>query len=1262
MAGWKTNDMLSGLPGILNLAAAGGTDLAVASDIVTDGLTGLGLTANDSSKFVDIMAATITNANTNVEMMGETLKYAGPVAGSLGIKMEDLSLAIGLMGNAGIKSSQAGTALRGGLTNLVKPTDNMEAAMKKYGVSIKKTSDGSVDFMATIKLLRDKLGGLEETTQANVLATIFGKEAMSGWAAVVNASEADFNKLNTAISNSEGKAKELAEVMQQNLGGSIDNMKSALEGALKDGFEAMLPVLEKVVKSITNVAKWFSSLDEEAQRNIVTMAGIAAAIGPLLIAVGQLIVVGGNAVTLFGKLSTAGGKTAKVVGLLKNGFKLLGGTTGIGAAILAVTVAVKAFKELDKQMQKETIPSINSVIDNMSNLSDETKDAVKPFLELGQTVETEFMKMNASGVVMTSEMKTSVIKNLDEMTSGVSESITKSKDEAVKGLESMFNATVSITEEEKIQIVEKTKEAYDSKVETITNSKDKINEILNIALSENRELNIEEENQIRTHYKNIKDISLESMISSKEELLAIKKELNIHSKELSAQQASDVIKEATKQRDESVEAAKNEYEKRLEYASILRAEGGKENEALAKKVIEEAKRMKNEQITQANLAADSVIASARTQAGEYVKNIDYMTGEVLNGWDKLNFDLIEMMSNFTNSILESSQDLGAGTQILFNQMKVGLLDFVLSSIEWWRELPFTDSDAFNGIYENCKKSLDETKNYIDAKNKEIEELSLFRSLPGKVKDNMTKVQDVLESHFKVPMEQLLFDTQIWSNMTADEFYKLPQEVQQALRSIDQSLVETGENGLGAFLSKSQMMADGVIFSFDQLDKDTQLTMSNVEQSLMDLNGINLEQFVLQCVTAADGGKTAFEDLPQGVKGSINEINNQLVNRHGLTLEQFILNTKKATGEYKEAIDKDTKEAAQNADKNTKELENKVDTNTKGAKEKGNKNTKGLEINIDTNTKNAKDKADKNTKDLSNNTDKNTKDASNKADTNTKDLAKKVDTNTKDANNKAKSNMDKAAKDVGTATSNMAKEAKKGTGEVAKNTDSDMKKANKSVQQSATDMYNGSKKSYSKMADVARDEGTRMYKGVTTSAQKMSDKARSSATEMYKGVTTSTSRMADKAISDWNRIRNAYSKPISGTVTKTTVNKTIARGEGNTRSVIYDDIAMINNIRTAPRLKVPDISDFDISGRYYNITSTDTTPLIKSKMEKENLLKDIKDIFSKHNNISDDESNVVVNIYNPKISSENDMKKIVEVINKELYKIQIRSRKSKGVIT
>lgn len=305
MAGWKTEDMMAGLPGVLDLAAAGGTDLALTSDIVTDGLTGLGLTAKDTGMFVDVMAATCANSNTSVELMGETLKYVGPVAGALGIEMDDLSLAIGLMGNAGIKGSQAGTALRAGLTNLVKPTDQMQAAMEKYGVELVKNSDGSINLMGTMENLRSTLGGLDQATQAQALATIFGKEAMSGWAAIVNASEGDFNKLTEAIANSEGKAKEMAETMQDNLKGSIDNMKSAFEGVLITIGERLIPIFRKLIDNITNLLTWFNNLNPAIQNVIIVVGGLLAAVGPLLLIIGKLSIVLGKGITAITKFGLA---------------------------------------------------------------------------------------------------------------------------------------------------------------------------------------------------------------------------------------------------------------------------------------------------------------------------------------------------------------------------------------------------------------------------------------------------------------------------------------------------------------------------------------------------------------------------------------------------------------------------------------------------------------------------------------------------------------------------------------------------------------------------------------------------------------------------------------------------------------------------------------------------------------------------------------------------------------------------------------------
>ena len=322
MAGWKTQDMISGLPGLLSLASASNTDLALTADIVTDGLTSMGLSAKDTDKFVDIMAATCSNANTNVELMGETLKYVGPVAGSLGIEMDDLSVAIGLMGNAGIKGSNAGTALRAGLTNLVKPTKEMANAMKKYGVELVTNKDGSVDLMGTMTNLRTVLGELDQTTQAQALSAIFGKEAMSGWAAIVNASEGDFNKLSSAIANSDGTAKSMSDTMQQGMNGALTQMKSALEGVAITIGERLTPFMEKLADGVSKVCDWFQNLSPTTQTFIMIVAGLLALLGPLLVLIG-------GAITLFANLSIVAGALGISIG-------------AVCAPILAVIAAIVA--------------------------------------------------------------------------------------------------------------------------------------------------------------------------------------------------------------------------------------------------------------------------------------------------------------------------------------------------------------------------------------------------------------------------------------------------------------------------------------------------------------------------------------------------------------------------------------------------------------------------------------------------------------------------------------------------------------------------------------------------------------------------------------------------------------------------------------------------------------------------------------------------------------------------------------------------------
>ena len=303
MAGWKTEDMLSGIEGVMNLAAASGEDLATTSDIVTDALTAFGLTAKDSGHFADILAAASSNANTNVSMMGETFKYCAPIAGALGFSAEDTAEAIGLMANAGIKGSQAGTSLRTIMNNLSGEVKICGSSIGEVTVATT-NADGSMrDLSDILADCRTAFSGLSESEKAAAAESLVGKNAMSGFLALMNAGEADITKLSSAIDNCDGSAASMAETMNDNLAGQLQILKSQLEELAISFGELLMPAIRTIVGWIQKFVDWLNSMDEGTRKVIVTIALVAAAIGPILIIVGKVISAVGTIMTLVPKLA-----------------------------------------------------------------------------------------------------------------------------------------------------------------------------------------------------------------------------------------------------------------------------------------------------------------------------------------------------------------------------------------------------------------------------------------------------------------------------------------------------------------------------------------------------------------------------------------------------------------------------------------------------------------------------------------------------------------------------------------------------------------------------------------------------------------------------------------------------------------------------------------------------------------------------------------------------------------------------------------------
>lgn len=252
MAGWKTEDMLNGIEGIMSLAAASGEDLATTSDIVTDALTAFGMTAKDSSRFADVLAVASSNANTNVSMMGETFKYVGAASGALGYSIEDVALGIGLMANAGIKASQAGTELNSIFTRLSTNTNGARDAIEALGISFYNSDGSARSYGSVLTELRAATKNMTQEQKINFANTVAGQRAQAGLLAMLNATEEDYNKLTDAIENCDGAAAAMADTMLDNLAGDMTLLQSAVEGVKISIGERLTPYMRQFVQFITS--------------------------------------------------------------------------------------------------------------------------------------------------------------------------------------------------------------------------------------------------------------------------------------------------------------------------------------------------------------------------------------------------------------------------------------------------------------------------------------------------------------------------------------------------------------------------------------------------------------------------------------------------------------------------------------------------------------------------------------------------------------------------------------------------------------------------------------------------------------------------------------------------------------------------------------------------------------------------------------------------------------------------------------------------
>ncbi len=417
MAGWNTKQMKAGIEGVMYLAGATGEDLASTSDIVTDALTAFGMKANETNRFVNVLAQAANRSNTDVGKMGETFKYVAPVAGALGYNIEDTSVAIGLMANNGIKASSAGTSLRSWMSRMSAPSKETAGAMEKLGISMTDSSGKMKSLDTLMRETRDSFSGLTKAQKSQYASILAGKNGMSGLLAIVNSSDSDFNKLTKAINNSDGACKKMYKTAQNNLVGQLTTLKSKVESIGIAFGERMTPYVKKVTEWVGKAADKFAALSTKQQDMIVRVALVVAAIGPALV--------------IFGTMTKTIGGVVKAVGNVGKAFKMFKTVAGLVATpagtVIAVLVALIAagvlvYKNWDKiqesakrvfgvvrkvfndcgasgkQMRRNLEPVGKKFVEIKENVSNLYKSA-KPYIDgLGEAVRFVFVGVIGSGI------------------------------------------------------------------------------------------------------------------------------------------------------------------------------------------------------------------------------------------------------------------------------------------------------------------------------------------------------------------------------------------------------------------------------------------------------------------------------------------------------------------------------------------------------------------------------------------------------------------------------------------------------------------------------------------------------------------------------------------------------------------------------------------------------------------------------------------------------------------------------------------------
>ena len=636
-AGFSVGEIMSAMPGMLDLAASGGLEVGIAADIAGSALRGFSIDASQAGHVADVLAKAAADTNADVEGMGQALKYAAPPAHALGMSIEEVAASVGILSNAGIKGEASGTMLRSSLVSLASPSKDAAELMKDLGFNAFDAQGKMLPFKDVIDKLKLSTKKLSDEKKADALATMFGKEALSGMMVLMDAGGPRIDELTKSFKGADGAAKAMADTMLDNTKGSLEAMKGSVETAAIKLSTALAPTITKVAEKVTELANKFAELSPETQETIVKTLALAAALGPIILITGKVVTAGSAIVGVMGSIAGAAGAASVATA----GAGVAVGTAGTGAAAaallfsplgLAIAGVGLAAVGTAYMLNQKVIPAVDLF---GGQVSVATEKAVTAYMDLDNKASVSLLSFGANSTTITGAIAKDMTTTFQTMGTQIKAGRDKHYTEDLANLTKFYTDQGTLNTADAQNTLAKMKENNSLSNLVTDQGLREIAEIMAKAAAANRSATQTELDQIAAIKATMQAQAIGALSASVTEQDVILERARIQAKNITTQQASEVIAASARQRDETIKQANAEYQGVVDSIARQRAEGVAISNDEAAMMIAAAERKRSQSISKAQDMHYQVVDELGRQNADVVTKLNQGDGSIKTWWQSL---------------------------------------------------------------------------------------------------------------------------------------------------------------------------------------------------------------------------------------------------------------------------------------------------------------------------------------------------------------------------------------------------------------------------------------------------------------------------------------------------------------------------------------------------------------------------------------------------------------------------------------------------